>query len=229
MTAELTAPLFEPISVRGMTIPNRTVMAPMGRMFAKDHVPSPDAPAYYRRRVNGGVGLVITEATGIDHPLSADHGGTPHMHGEAALQAWRAVVQDVHQAGGLIVPQLFHQGMLHGGGTPDQAVESLRPSGTIGTPGSTSFAPHYIERASVPTQTMTEGQIADVIARFARSARNAVALGFKSSNYDARTTRDPRELEAMGSASDTLLARPAVLARLTTSASVSVALIGRST
>jgi len=76
---------------------------------------------------------------------------------------------------------------------------------------------------------MTEGQIADVIARFARSARNAVALGFKSSNYDARTTRDPRELEAMGSASDTLLARPAVLARLTTSASVSVALIGRST
>jgi 2,4-dienoyl-CoA reductase-like NADH-dependent reductase (Old Yellow Enzyme family) len=260
MTAELTAPLFEPIRVRRMTIPNRTVMAPMGRMFAKDHVPSPDAPAYYRRRVTGGVGLVITEATGIDHPLSADHGGTPHMHGEAALQAWRGVVQDVHQAGGLIVPQLFHQGMLHGGGTPDQAVESLRPSGTIGTPGSTSFAPHYIERASVPTQPMTEEQIADVIAGFGRSARNAVALGFdgialhgahgylidgflwgesnrrtdrwggdiaqratfaaevvkevrsvmpqgmplifrfsqhKSSNYDARTTRDPRELEAM--------------------------------
>jgi len=45
---------------------------------------------------------------------------------------------------------------------------------------------------------MTEEQIADVIARFARSARNSVALGFKSSNYDARTTRDPRELEAMG-------------------------------
>jgi hypothetical protein len=71
---------------------------------------------------------------------------------------------------------------------------------------------------------MTEEQIADVIIRFARSARNAVALGFKSSNYDARTTRDPPELEAMlGSASGTLLARPVVLARLTTSASVSVA------
>jgi len=83
-TAELTAPLFEPISVRGMTIPNRTITAV--------------------RRARG------SRAAGL-----------------------RAVVQDVHLAGDLIRSAAVHQGMLHGGGTPDQAVESLRPSGTIGT------------------------------------------------------------------------------------------------
>lgn len=178
MTADITAPLFRPLSARGVVIPNRTVMAPMGRMFAQDHVPHPDAPAYYRRRIEGGVGLVITEATGVDHPLSADHGGTPHMHGEAALAGWRKVVEAVHAAGGLIFPQLFHQGMLHGGGTPHLAVDSLRPSGTIGVAGSTSFAPEFIERASLPTRPMSEEDIADCIAAFARSAQNAVALGF---------------------------------------------------
>lgn len=252
--------LFQPLTVRRMSIPNRTVMAPMGRGFARDHVPHPDTPAYYRRRVEGGIGLVITEATGVDHPLSADTPGTPHMHGQEVLAAWKNLVDDVHSVGGLIVPQLFHQGMLHGGGTPDVPVASLRPSGTIGTPGATSYAPQFIERAMVPTRPMTEEEIADAIAAFARSARNAVAIGFdgialhgahgylidsflwgesnrrtdhwggdiaqrtafavavikavraempddmplffrfsqhKSSNYDARTTSTPHELEAM--------------------------------
>ncbi|CAN5220194.1 NADH:flavin oxidoreductase [soil metagenome] len=260
MTAELTAPLFTPLTARGVTLPNRTVMAPMGRMFAQNHVPHPDAPAYYRRRIQGGVGLVITEATGVDHPLSADHGGTPYMHGDTALAGWKAVVDEVHSVGGLIFPQLFHQGMLHGAGSPDTPRDSLRPSGTIGVPGSTSFAPHYIERASEPTRPMTDEEIADAIAAYARSVKNAVALGFdgiaihgahgylidgflwgesnqrddrwggdsaqrtafavevlkavraempedmplvfrfsqhKSSNYDARTTETPQELEAM--------------------------------
>lgn len=260
MTADLTAPLFQPLKSRGMTIPNRTVMAPMGRGFAIDHVPHPDAAAYYRRRAEGGVGLIVTEATGVDHPLSADTAGTPVMHGAEALAAWKAVVDDVHRVGGLIVPQLFHQGMLHGGGNPAKPMDSMRPSGVIGTPGPTSFAPEFVARALEPTRPMTEEEIADVIAAYARSVKNSVGVGFdgielhgahgymidgflwgesnlrtdrwggdiaqratfarevvkaaraempadmplifrfsqhKSSNYDARNTETPQELEAM--------------------------------
>jgi 2,4-dienoyl-CoA reductase-like NADH-dependent reductase (Old Yellow Enzyme family) len=178
MTNDLTSPLFQPITLRRVTVPNRTVMAPMGRGFAKDHVPHPEAPAYYRRRAEGGVGLIITEATGVDHPLAVDHGGTPSMHGEAALARWKRVVEEVHSVGGLIFPQLFHQGMLRGGGAPSIPMEGLRPSGTIGTPGATSFTPEYIARASVPTRPITEEEIGDAIAAFARSVRNAVSLGF---------------------------------------------------
>src|SRR3546814_19265714 len=107
MTAELSAPLFTPLTVRGVTIPNRTVMAPMGRQFAQDHVPHPDAPAYYRRRIEGGVGLVISEATGVDHPLSADRSGTPHMQGGAAHAGWKALGERCPRHGSPLFPHLF--------------------------------------------------------------------------------------------------------------------------
>lgn len=178
MTAEITAPLFQPLKIRGVTIPNRTVMAPMGRNFAREQVPHPDTPAYYRRRAEGGVGLIITEATGIDHPLAVDVASTPGMHGEKSLAEWRKVATEVHKAGGLIFPQLFHQGMLRGGACPDVEVESMRPSGTIGVPGSTSYSSRFIERAMRPTRPMTEEEIADVIAAFGRSVRYSVEAGF---------------------------------------------------
>jgi 2,4-dienoyl-CoA reductase-like NADH-dependent reductase (Old Yellow Enzyme family) len=178
MTADITEPLFQPLTVRDVTIPNRTVMAPMGRNFCTDHVLDAASPAYYRRRIEGGVGMIITEATGVDHPVSVDRGNTPRMDGDAALAMWRKVVDEVHSAGGIIANQLFHQGMLYGGADPAVLGNSMRPSGTIGTPGATSYTPEYIEQARRPTRPMTDSEIADVIAAFGRSARNAVSVGF---------------------------------------------------
>lgn len=176
--APVAAPLFQPLSIRSLDLPNRTIMAPMGRTFAIGGVPHPQSAAYYRRRAEGEVGLVITEATGVDHPLSSDHPGVPVMYGQAAIAAWKVIIDEVHAAGGRIIPQLFHQGMLRGGGLGDGTVPSLRPSGTIGVPGRTSYSPEFIEQASRPTASMTDSDIQDVIDAFSRSARTAVALGF---------------------------------------------------
>jgi 2,4-dienoyl-CoA reductase-like NADH-dependent reductase (Old Yellow Enzyme family) len=177
MTAIETAALFQPLRVHGLTFPNRTVMAPMARGFAQHNAPHPDTAAYYRRRVEGGVGLIITEATGVDHPLAVDYPTVPVMHGPAALAGWKAAVNEVHAAGGLIASQLYHQGMLRGGKF-DELPESLRPSGTIGVAGPNSLHPGYVARAVAPTRPMSEGEIADVIAAYARSARHAVDIGF---------------------------------------------------
>jgi len=153
-------------------------MAPMGRMFAQKHVPHQDAAAYYRRRIEGGVGLVITEATGIEHRLLPDHPGIPSMCGSKALIAWKSIVDEVHSVGGKIVVQLFHQGMLRGGATADATLESLRPSGTLGQVGPNSYAPEFVEQAKTPTATMSEEDIQDVIDGFYRSAIHAKQLGF---------------------------------------------------
>lgn len=150
----------------------------MGRMFAQNHVPHKDAAAYYRRRIEGGVGLVMTEATGIDHRLLPDHSGIPVMCGEQALSAWQGVVDEVHRVGGKIMSQLFHQGMLRGAGMSDASMESLRPSGLIGDIGANSYAARFVEAAKKPTAPMSESDIQDVIDGFARSAANAKALGF---------------------------------------------------
>ncbi|NBR78579.1 MAG: 12-oxophytodienoate reductase, partial [Alphaproteobacteria bacterium] len=53
--------LFEPFTLNGLEIPNRIVMAPMTRSFSPGGVPSADVAAYYRRRAEGGTGLIITE------------------------------------------------------------------------------------------------------------------------------------------------------------------------
>src|ERR1700734_1362698 len=60
-------PLFRPFTVKTLTLKNRVVMSAMGQANAKDGVPDPGYPAYYRRRAEGEVGLVISGATAIPH------------------------------------------------------------------------------------------------------------------------------------------------------------------
>ena len=68
----ITAPLFTPLSVRGVTLANRIVMSPMTRGFSPDGMPGPDVASYYQRRAEGETGLIITEGVGIDHPRSEE-------------------------------------------------------------------------------------------------------------------------------------------------------------
>jgi 2,4-dienoyl-CoA reductase-like NADH-dependent reductase (Old Yellow Enzyme family) len=179
------APLFEPIAIRGLALANRIVMAPMTRNFSPGGVPGEDVAAYYRRRAEGGTGLLITEGVGIDHPAALGDAGLgesklPHLHGEPALAGWRRVVDAVHAAGGRIVPQLWHQGVMREPGTgPHPEAASLRPSGLWGPAGRmTSIDPAYAERVQAPTRPMSEGEIQDVIDAYARSARHAREAGF---------------------------------------------------
>lgn len=140
---------------------------------------------YYARRAAGGVGLIITEAVGVDHPgalgdagLGEDH--IPVLHGEAALDGWKAVVDTVHAHGAKIVPQLWHQGAMRLPGTgpfPDAPV--MTPSGVWGPLGRTTS----ILASKIPSDPeigapMTENDIEAALDAFARCAANAAAIGF---------------------------------------------------
>lgn len=154
------APLFTPFTCRSLTLSNRFVMSPMTRQFSPDGVPGEDVAAYYTRRAMAKVGLVITEGVGVDHPSAIGHGtmgeeNIPVLHGETALAGWRKAVDSVHGAGGKIIPQLWHMGGIRQEGTPPQPdAKSMRPN------------------------DMSEIEIAQIIAAFARSAANAKAVGF---------------------------------------------------
>jgi len=58
--------LFSPLKLGSLTLRNRVVMAPMTREAARDGVPTEDMAAYYARRAEGDVGLIITEGTPPD-------------------------------------------------------------------------------------------------------------------------------------------------------------------
>jgi 2,4-dienoyl-CoA reductase-like NADH-dependent reductase (Old Yellow Enzyme family) len=179
------APLFQPLQIRSLRVANRIVMSPMTREFSPSGIPGPDVVAYYRRRAEAETGLLITEGVGIDHPAALGDAGLgeadiPHLYGDEALAGWRGVVNAVHAAGGRIIPQLWHQGVMREQGTgPHPEAPSVRPSGLWGPVGrQSSVAPDYVARVSAPTAPMTEQDIADIIAAYARSAARAKDAGF---------------------------------------------------
>ncbi len=178
-TSVQTDVLFTPLTIRTLTLANRIVMSPMTRYFSPGGVPGADVAAYYRRRAEGGAGLIVTEGVGVDHSSAVDDPAIPHMHGKAALDGWRRVVSEVHAAGGRIFPQLWHQGPLR---DPSRSLRpdliGARPSGHWGRPGHTSYGDAYVDAMRAPTAPMTTAEIKAVIAAFASAARNAMKVGF---------------------------------------------------
>lgn len=161
-----TAPLFTPFAYKNLNLPNRIVMAPMTRSFSPGQIPGADVAAYYRRRIEGGVGLIITEGTAIDHPVALNDDRVPNFHGEKALAGWTNVLKEVKAAGGHIMPQLWHTGTMRRAGTgPNPELNAVGPSGLF-KPG------------KKVTEPMSEGGIADAVAGYAKSAGHAKRLGF---------------------------------------------------
>ncbi len=158
--------LFKPFSYGNLNLSNRVVMAPMTRQMSPGNIPSDAVVEYYRRRAAGGVGLIITEGTCVNHPAANYDNNIPNIWGEKALEGWKNVVDAVHAEGGKIMPQLWHVGSVRRlGSPPDPEVPGHGPSGMT-MPG------------KVRCHVMTQEDIADVIAAFAKGARDARAVGF---------------------------------------------------
>jgi 2,4-dienoyl-CoA reductase-like NADH-dependent reductase (Old Yellow Enzyme family) len=95
-----------------MDLRNRIVMAPMTRAMSPGGVPGENVARYYKRRAEGGVGLIITEGTFIPHPSAGHDDNAPRIYGDDALSGWRRVVEQVHGAGARIFAQLWHVGLV---------------------------------------------------------------------------------------------------------------------
>ncbi len=158
--------LFRPFASANLSLPNRIVMAPMTREMSPGAIPREANAAYYARRAAGGVGLILSEGTTINHPTAAANANIPQFHGDAALAGWKGVIEAVHAAGGRMGPQLWHEGMMRRQDkAPDPTVESAGPSG-LKMPGKPFSAP------------LTDAAIADLIEAYAQGAADAQALGF---------------------------------------------------
>ncbi|MBM7568667.1 NADH:flavin oxidoreductase [Paenibacillus sacheonensis] len=158
--------LFEPFRSAKLSLDNRIVMAPMTRGFSPGGVPSEDVAAYYKRRAENGVGLIVTEGTLINHPAAGASTRWPHFYGANALNGWSGVVNAVHGAGGKIMPQLWHLGIT-------------RKPGTGTNPDAPSVGPSGLNLAGEQVgEPLTEAEIADLIAAYAQAAADAKRLGF---------------------------------------------------
>jgi len=165
-------PLFTPFRCKTLEVRNRIVMAPMTRSFSPQGIPTAEVATYYRRRAEGGVGMIITEGTAVERSGAVDSDHIPRFHGEEPLAGWKRVVDEVNAAGGRIVPQLWHIGAApraahHVGDIPG---ESESPSGRF-----SATVDHG--------RAMSDEDIADTIAAFATASAAAKALGFSAIQF----------------------------------------------
>ncbi|MDB5582461.1 MAG: hypothetical protein JWR80_7637 [Bradyrhizobium sp.] len=126
MASEDTSSLFTPYKVRGVTLENRFIVPSMQRGVSENGAPTPALASYYRRFIEGGFALVMSESCAIDHPVATAKKGAVRMNADTEA-GWRLCIDEVRAAGGQILIQLWHEGAMRE--CHDQALTSLSPSG----------------------------------------------------------------------------------------------------
>ncbi|BBZ11876.1 NADH:flavin oxidoreductase [Mycobacterium branderi] len=154
--------LFQPLTVRSLTVPNRFAMAPMTRQASPGGIPGADVAEYYRRRAAGGVGLIITEGVRLPDPAAGHPDSIPTLAGDEVLAGWTRVIDAVHQEGATIAAQLWHQGAQR---EDADGVVPVSPSGIDGL-------------GNPKGRALATDELPHIAELFAHSAATARELGF---------------------------------------------------
>ncbi|MFF9049340.1 alkene reductase [Streptomyces parvulus] len=163
--------LFDSYRLGELTLPNRTVMAPMTRVrAAAGGLATPSMATYYAQRATAG--LIVSE--GIQpSPVGQSNPGTPGLHTAEQVTAWRPVTGAVHTNGGRIFAQI-----MHGGRVSHPDTTGLRPVGPSAVPAvGDVFTPSGPRPAPTP-RALETAEVPEHAHSYAAAARRAVDAGF---------------------------------------------------
>lgn len=173
--------LFRPLALRGLTLKNRVVISPMCQHAARDGCATDWHLVHLGKFALGGAGLILTESTAVSPHgrIGVDDLG---LWSDAQVAPLRRVVEFVHGQGAAIGVQLAHAGRKAGsrplweGGTALSADELRQdPAGPwrrLG-PSAVAAGPEW-----TAPEALDEDGIAEIVERFAASARRAARAGF---------------------------------------------------
>lgn len=168
--------LFEPLSLRSVTLPNRIAVSPMCQYSCTDGLLNDWHLVHLGSRAVGGTGLVIVEATAVvpEGRISPQDSG---LWSDAHIEPLARIVRFVHEQGAFAGIQLAHAG---------RKASTLRPwdgDGVAGeadggwtdvvAPSPVAFADNY----PAPRE-MTADDIGKLTAAFGAAAERALAAGF---------------------------------------------------
>jgi anthraniloyl-CoA monooxygenase len=168
-------PMLTPFTLRGMTVVNRVVVAPMDMYSAVDGTPGDFHLVHLGTRALGGAGLVVTEMTCVS-PEARITLGCAGLYRVEHLEAWRRIVGFVHQHSvARICLQLGHAGPKGSVQLPWEGTDLPLAAGgwePIG-PSPVRYAPTL----PVP-RAMTRDDMDRVRADFVRATEWGAAAGF---------------------------------------------------
>ncbi|MBB4630410.1 bifunctional salicylyl-CoA 5-hydroxylase/oxidoreductase [Sphingosinicella soli] len=169
------APMFAPLSLRGMTLQNRIVVSPMAQYKAVDGCPTDWHFVHYAERAKGGAGLVFVEMTCVS-PEGRITPGCPGLYAPEHEAAWKRLVDFVHaETPAKICAQLGHSGAKGSTQIGWEEMDAPLPSGNW--PLLAASALPWSPRNAVP-KPMDRADMDRVRDQFVASAEMANRAGF---------------------------------------------------
>ncbi|MEV4455658.1 NADH:flavin oxidoreductase/NADH oxidase [Microbispora sp. NPDC049633] len=173
--------LFEPLTLRNLTIPNRVWMSPMCQYCAAVEGPEQGVPTDWHlthlgSRAVGGAGLVIVEATAVspEGRISPADLGLWNERQQAQFGRLARFLADQGAVPGI---QLAHAGRKASTDRPWRGGAPVGPEDHGWRPVAPSPIP-FAEGHPVPDE-LSEADIRRLVEGFAAAARRALAAGFK--------------------------------------------------
>lgn len=167
--------LFDPLTIRGVTFPNRIWVSPMCQYSAIDGVATSWHDVHIGSFATGGTGLIMMEASGVV-PEGRISTACLGIWNEAQTERLKPIVSFAHSMGTKIGIQLAHAGRKASCLPPwsDHPMASKAEGGwDCVAPSAISFGGKY----PVPKE-LTVAEIKTLVKSFADSAKRAVMAGF---------------------------------------------------
>ena len=169
--------LFEPLSLRNVTLPNRIAVSPMCQYSAQDGLAGDWHLVHLGGLAQGGAGLVLTEATAVlpEGRITARDLG---LWADGQVEPLRRIRHFINAQGAAAGIQLAHAGRKANTREPwagqPGSVPSREGGWTTVGPSAIAFDPQH-----QPPAALDDAQIAAVVEAFVQAARRALAAGFQ--------------------------------------------------
>ena len=173
--------LLEPLSIRGVTLPNRVVVSPMAQYSATNGMPMPYHAVHYGTLARGGAGMVMVEATGVSARGRITN-GCLGLYNNQQRDAFQPIVEQMKQCGTVPAIQLGHGGRKASmqrpwEGNGPMTDDNVRNGDQRWQPMAPSAQP-LSDGWLVPDE-MTSEDMAQTASDWAAAARRALDAGFE--------------------------------------------------
>ena len=165
--------IFEPLTVRTMTIKNRICMMPMGTNYGEQngemsflHID------YYRQRAKGGTGLLIVENANVDFPQGSNGTTQLRIDHDNYLPRLYKFCEDMHRYGTKVSIQINHAGAS----AMSSRIGGLQPVSASNIPSKTGGA---------TPRPLTKDEILAIVKKYGEAAKRAQTAGFDAVEIQA--------------------------------------------
>jgi anthraniloyl-CoA monooxygenase len=169
-------PMFMPLRLRGLELPNRVVVSPMDMYSAVDGTPSDFHLVHLGARSLGGAALVYSEMICVSE-VGRITPGCAGMYRPEHVEAWRRIVAFAHGYGGgcAIAAQLGHSGRKGSTKLMWDGIDEPLAEGNWELLAPSPIP--YSGRNQMPRE-MTRADMDEVLGQFVSAAHRALEAGF---------------------------------------------------